>query len=139
VVNGANVTIYGLAAEHFQQYQTLWNGNGGSVYFYQSEAPYDPPNQSSWMAAGENGYSSYKVADTVTSHQAYGVGVYCYFNVNPSVKLNNAIEVPTSGLNGAMIHNMTTVSLGGVGEITHVIDGFGGAANSSNNVVHLAK
>jgi hypothetical protein len=65
--------------------------------------------------------------------------VYCYFNVNPSVKLNNAIEVPTSGLNGAMIHNMTTVSLGGVGEITHVIDGFGGAANSSNNVVHLAK
>jgi hypothetical protein len=139
VVNGANVTIYGLATEHYQQYQTLWNGNGGSVYFYQSEAPYDPPNQSSWMAGSENGYASYKVADAVTSHQAFGVGIYCFFNVNSSVKLNNAIEVPTSGLNGAMMHNMTTVSLGGVGEITHVIDGYGGAANSSNNVVHLIK
>jgi len=139
IVNGANVTIYGLAVEHYQQYQTLWNGNGGSVYFYQSEAPYDVPNQSSWMVGGENGYASYKVADAVTSHQAFGVGIYCFFNVNSSVKLNNAIEVPTSGLNGAMFHNMTTVSLGGVGEITHVIDGFGGAANSSNSVVRLAK
>ncbi len=139
VVNGANVTIYGLAVEHYQQYQTLWNGNGGSVYFYQSEAPYDVPNQASWMAGSENGYASYKVANTVTSHQAYGVGVYCYFNVNTSVKLNNAIEVPTAGLNGLMLHNMTTVSLGGKGEITHVIDGFGGSANATTNVVRLAK
>jgi hypothetical protein len=139
IVNGTNVTIYGLAVEHYEQYQTLWNGNGGSVYFYQSEAPYDVPNQSSWTVGGENGYASYKVADAVTSHQAFGVGIYCFFNVNSSVKLNNAIEVPTSGLNGAMIHNMTTVSLGGVGEITHVIDGFGSAANSSNNVVRLIK
>ncbi|HXB03047.1 MAG TPA: carbohydrate-binding protein, partial [Opitutaceae bacterium] len=139
VVNGANVTIYGLAVEHYQQYQTLWNGNGGSVYFYQSEAPYDPPNQSSWMAGSEDGYASYKVANTVTSHQAYGVGVYCFFNVNSSVILGNAIEVPTSGLNGAMIHNMTTVSLGGVGTIASVIDGYGATANSSNNVVHLIK
>jgi hypothetical protein len=139
VVNGANVTIYGLAVEHHQQYQTLWNGNGGSVYFYQSEAPYDPPNQSSWTVGGENGYASYKVANTVTSHQAYGIGVYCYFDVNPAVKLNNAIEVPTSGLNGGMMHDMVTVSLGGVGEITHVIDGYGGASNSSNNVTDLTQ
>jgi len=139
IVNGTNVTIYGLAVEHYEQYQTLWNGNGGSVYFYQSEAPYDVPNQSSWTVGGENGYASYKVADSVTSHQAFGVGIYCFFNVNSAVKLNNAIEVPSSGLNGAMFHNMTTVSLGGVGEITHVIDGFGSAANSSNNVVRLIK
>ena len=39
VVNGANVTIYGLAVEHFQQYQTLWNGNGGRVYFTASGIP----------------------------------------------------------------------------------------------------
>jgi len=139
IVNGANVTIYGLAVEHYEQYQTLWNGNGGSVYFYQSEAPYDVPNQSSWMVGGENGYASYKVANTVTSHQAYGLGVYCYFSTNSSVILNNAIEVPTSGLNGAMIHDMTTVSLGGVGTIAHVIDGYGGTANSSNTVVRLIK
>ncbi|HXC02623.1 MAG TPA: carbohydrate-binding protein, partial [Opitutaceae bacterium] len=139
VVNGANVTIYGLAVEHYQQYQTLWNGNGGSVYFYQSEAPYDPPNQSSWMAGSEDGYASYKVANTVTSHQAYGVGIYCFFDVNSSVILGNAIEVPTSGLNGGMFHDMTTVSLGGVGTIAHVIDGYGATANSSNSVVRLSQ
>jgi hypothetical protein len=137
IVNGNNVTIYGLAVEHFQQYQTLWNGNGGSVYFYQSEAPYDPPNQAAWMAGTEDGYSSYKVADTVTSHQAYGVGIYCYFDVNPAVVLGNAIEVPTTGLDGAMFHNMTTVSLGGVGQITNIIDGYGNAANATNNVATL--
>jgi hypothetical protein len=138
VVNGNNVTIYGLACEHFQQYQTLWNGNGGSVYFYQSEAPYDPPNQAAWMAGTEDGYASYKVADTVTSHTAYGVGVYCYFDVNPAVILGNAIEVPASGLDGAMFHNMTTVSLGGVGQITNIINGYGNTVNSTNTVATLA-
>jgi hypothetical protein len=138
VVDGNNVTIYGLAVEHFEQFQTLWNGNGGSVYFYQSEAPYDPPNQAAWMNGTEDGYPSYKVANTVTSHQAYGVGVYCYFDVNPAVVLSNAIEVPTSGLDGAMFHNMTTVSLGGVGQITSIIDGYGASVNSANQVSTLA-
>ena len=38
-VNGDNVTLYGLFVEHCQEYQTVWNGNGGRVYFYQSEMP----------------------------------------------------------------------------------------------------
>lgn len=78
VVNGANVTIYGLAVEHYQQYQTLWNGNGGRTYFYQSEAPYDVANQSDWINAGKNGYASYKVSDSVSSHGLWGGGVYCF-------------------------------------------------------------
>jgi hypothetical protein len=139
VVNGNNVTIYGLAVEHYQQYQTLWNGNGGAVYFYQSEAPYDVPSQSAWMDGSVNGYASYKVANTVTSHQAWGVGIYCYFSTNSSVQLANAIEVPSSGLNGAMFHNMTTVSLGGVGQISSIINGYGAAANSSHTVSTLVK
>ena len=78
IVNGNNVTMYGLMVEHFQQYQTLWNGNGGQTYFYQSEMPYDIPDQPSWMSHGNtmNGYSSYKVADYVTSHEAWGLGIY---------------------------------------------------------------
>ncbi|MGB7196591.1 MAG: carbohydrate-binding protein [Collimonas pratensis] len=140
IVNGANVTIYGLFVEHFQQYQTLWNGNGGRVYFYQSELPYDVPNQSSWMNGSKNGYTSYKVADTVTSHQTWGLGIYCYFSSNSSVKVSSAIEAPASGLNGAMFHNMTTVSLGGgVGEITHVINQYGNSANAASSVVRLAQ
>ncbi|HSH98268.1 MAG: adenylyl cyclase [Methylophilaceae bacterium] len=140
-VNGDNVTIYGLAVEHYHQYQTVWNGNAGAVYFYQSEAPYDVPDQASWMNGSVNGYASYKVADKVTSHQAWGVGVYCFFDTNPDVKLHSAIEVPNDniGLNGVMFHDVTTVSLGGTGEITHVIGGLGEAANPSYQVIRLAK
>jgi hypothetical protein len=73
VVNGDDVTAYGLFSEHQQQFQTLWNGNGGAVYFYQSEMPYDPPDQAAWMeSASEDGYASYKVASTVASHTRRG-------------------------------------------------------------------
>lgn len=140
VVNGNNVSAYGLFVEHFHRYQMLWNGNGGRVYFYQSEIPYDVPDQASWMNNGVNGYASYKVADSVTSHEAWGVGIYCFFNVNRTVKLFSAIEAPAAGLNGAMFHNMTTVSLGGgYGEITHVINQYGDSANAGKNVVRLVK
>jgi hypothetical protein len=131
VVNGNNVTIYGLAVEHYQQYQTLWNGNGGQVYFYQSEAPYDPPSQGAWMDNNYNppalGFASYKVADSVTSHSAYGVGVYSFFS-NGSLQLGSAIEVPASGLNGAMFHDMMTFSGGGT--VDHIINGFGNSGGA---------
>lgn len=141
VVNGDNVTIYALAVEHFQKYQTLWNGNGGRVYFYQSEIPYDVPDQQSWMNGDVKGYASYKVADTVTDHHAWGVGVYCFFNVNPALQLENAIEVPASGTEGAMFRNMVTVALGdgNVGQINHVINGKGAAVTSASNPTYLER
>jgi hypothetical protein len=71
VVNGDNVIYYGLAVEHTQQYQTLWNGNGGRVYFYQSEIPYDVPDQKTWRSDSADGYASYKVSDNVTTHEAW--------------------------------------------------------------------
>ncbi len=127
VVNGNNVTLYGLFNEHHNEYQTLWNGNGGRVYFYQSEIPYDVPSQSVWMSKGGtvNGYASYKVADTVTSHEAWGLGVYSYFR-DAAVKLNSGIEVPN--VQGVKLHSMTTIWLNGVAgsEITHVVNTTGG-------------
>jgi hypothetical protein len=126
VVNGDDVTVYGLFVEHFQKYETLWNGNGGAVYFYQSEMPYDPPDQASWMeAAGQDGYASYKVADTVTTHQAAGLGVYSVFR-NP-VTAANAIEAPQVG--GVSMHHMVTVSLA-AGSIAHIFDGSGGSVGN---------
>ena len=95
VVNGNNVTIYGLFNEHFQEYQTLWNGNGGKVYFYQSEMPYDPPTAEAWTHNGVNGYASYKVSDHVTSHEAWGLGIYNVFYDAPVV-VDNAIEAPAA-------------------------------------------
>ena len=77
MVNGNNVTLYGLFVEHHQQFQVLWNGERGRTYFYQSEIPYDPPDQASYTSApGVKGWASYKVADSVTHHEAWGLGVY---------------------------------------------------------------
>jgi hypothetical protein len=131
IVNGANVTVYGLFVEHFQEYQTLWNGEGGEVYFYQSELPYDPPDQASWQTpSGANGYASYKVADGVTTHQARGLGVYSVFY--NWVQEDNAIETPTAS--GVSMHHMVTVSLSS-GQITHIIDGTGGTVQQGGSMV----
>jgi len=135
VVNGDDVTMYGLFVEHFHNYQTVWNGENGAVYFYQSEAPYDVPNQQSWMNGSVNGFASYKVGDQVKHHTAIGMGVYCFFNENPEVKLNSAIEAPA----GENIHfsHVTSVSLGGTGEITHVLNALGEMAKPGHEVSRM--
>ncbi|GGZ22844.1 hypothetical protein GCM10010300_78000 [Streptomyces olivaceoviridis] len=137
VVNGDDVTMYGLFVEHFQKYQTVWNGNGGRTYFFQNEMPYDPPNQAAWMNGSTQGYAAYKVADSVTSHQAYGLGSYCYFNVNPSVTAARAIEAPNNP--NVRFTSMVTVSLGGTGTISHVINNTGGPSNATTNVANLVR
>jgi hypothetical protein len=125
VVNGDTVTIYGLFVEHHQQFQVLWKGNGGRTYFYQSEIPYDPPNQASYTSApGVNGWASYKVSEGVTSHEAWGLGVYSVFE-HPDVLLTRAIETPKSPQ--VRFHDMITVALGDHGAISHVIDDTGEA------------
>ncbi|MEW1911438.1 RICIN domain-containing protein [Kitasatospora sp. NPDC085895] len=134
-VNGANVTVYGLFVEHYQQTQVVWNGNGGRTYFFQNEMPYDPPNQSAWTNGSTRGYAAYKVADSVTSHEAWGLGSYCYFSADPSVVAERAFEAPNRS--GVRFHDMVTVSLGGTGTINHVIDSTGGPSNSSSNVANL--
>ena len=123
VVNGANVTIYGLFVEHFQQFQVLWNGNGGRVFFYQSEIPYDPPNQGAWRSASNlNGWASYKVADSVTSHEAWGLGIYSVFT-NGGIFLSHAVEVPSNA--NVRFHHLTTVNLTANGGISRVINNTG--------------
>jgi hypothetical protein len=127
VVNGDNVTIYGLFVEHHQQFQVLWNGNHGRTYFYQSEIPYDPPDQASYTSTpGTNGWASYKVADSVTSHEAWGLGIYSVF-LRPRVVLTRAIEVPQTP--GVTFHHIITVALGDLGEISHVINDTGEATS----------
>ncbi len=103
VVNGDNVTMYGLFVEHYQQYNTVWNGNNGRTYFYQNEMPYDPPSNAAWGSSGGGslGWAAYKVADSVTNHEAWGVGSYCFFNTNPSVVASRASRPPTERVSGS--------------------------------------
>lgn len=132
IVNGDRVTVYGLFVEHHQQYQVLWNGNGGRTYFYQSEIPYDPPTQDIWRSSAKtNGWASYKVADSVASHEAWGLGVYSVFR-HPDVKLTRAIETPVRP--AVRFHHMVAIALDNLGEITHVIDDAGAATQTKPRV-----
>lgn len=130
VVNGDDVTAYGLFNEHFQQFQTLWNGERGRVFFYQSEAPYDPPDQSQWMNGDCKGYASYKVADHVRSHEARGLGIYSFFGVHQprdaGVRLTRAVEAPDTA--GVRIVHVTTFA-GNFGGIDHPVNALGQATN----------
>ena len=98
VVNGNGVTIYGLLNEHCQEYQTLWNGENGACYFYQSETPYDPYDQKMYMShdGSVRGYASYKVADHVKHHFACMMGMYDVFvhTKGAHIVIENSIEVP---------------------------------------------
>jgi hypothetical protein len=130
IVNGDDVLIYGLFNEHNQEYQTLWNGNGGRVYFYQSEMPYDPPTADAWRHDGINGYASYKVADHVMTHEAWGVGVYNVFYQAPVI-VDNAIETPAA-LEDKIHHKIIFWLNGNTdSEVRSIINGKGGPVNQS--------
>jgi hypothetical protein len=137
VVNGNRVTAYGLFVEHHQQYQVLWTGNAGRTYFYQSEIPYDPPDQASYSSGLDanglriNGWASYKVAADVVSHEAWGLGIYSVFR-HPDVVLTRAIEVPITP--DVRFHHMITIALDNLGEISHIIDDAGGVASTHPRV-----
>jgi hypothetical protein len=125
IVNGSNVSMYGLFVEHFQEYQTVWNGEGGRTHFYQSEMPYDPPNQAAWGHDGVKGYASYKVGPNVKTHEAWGVGVYCAFRA--PVQSDHAIEAPAAP--GVRIRHAVSIWLNGVdgSGINNVLNETGGA------------
>jgi hypothetical protein len=129
LVNGNNVLATGLFVEHYQGFQVLWNGQHGRTIFFQNEMPYDVPNQAAWnSAAGVNGFAAYKVGNNVTSHEGWGLGSYCFFNVNPAVVSTHAFEVPT--VSGVLFHDLLSVSLNFQGLITHVINNTGATTPS---------
>jgi hypothetical protein len=135
IVNGDNVTAYGLFVEHYQKYQLIWNGENGKTIFFQNEMPYDPPNQAAWTHDGVNGYAAYKVADSVETHEAWGLGSYCFFNVGPSIHAARGFEVPDTS--GVKLHDILTVFLNGFGGIDHVVNDTGAAVNATNQVVNV--
>jgi hypothetical protein len=134
IVNGDHVTAYGLFVEHYQKYDLIWNGEDGRTIFFQNEMPYDAPNQATWQHDGVNGYAAYKVADSVKSHESWGLGSYCFF-INPGISATRAFEAPmTSGLK---LHDILTVFLNGNGGIDHVINDTGAAVNNTNQVSNV--
>jgi hypothetical protein len=134
VVNGDNVTAYGLFIEHYQKYEIIWNGNGGTDVFLQNEMPYDPPSQAAWMQApGVDGYPALKVADHVTKFNGYGLGSYSFFDQGINIFAANAFEVPSTLPAGSM-NDLLTVFLNATasGGIVNVINNTGGSSTVAN-------
>ena len=135
VVNGDNVTAYGLFVEHYQKYEVVWNGNGGTVIFFQNEMPYDPPSQTDWMEApAVNGWAAFKVGDAVASFTGYGMGSYSFFNQGVNIYAARAFEVPES-LQPGSLHDLLTIFLDpshGMGGILHVVNDTGGSSTIAN-------
>lgn len=131
VVNGNNVTALGLFVEHFQEHNTIWNGEGGRVYFYQNELPYEPLTQEQWMTPdGTKGWAGYKVSESVKDHELIGGGVYCYNRNNPSVVTENGFESPNTP--GVKLKRVMTRNLSGPGIVKNVVNGVGGQVDTDN-------
>lgn len=139
IVNGDDFLVYGLMVEHFLEYQTIWNGEGGRMYFYQSETPYDAPSQEMWMnKTGETpydyGYASYKVNDEVEDHQAFGLGIY-YVNTIKGVEkyCHHAVEIPDK--EGVKFDYISARYFTGDGYIMNVVNNSEGVADEYQNRV----
>jgi hypothetical protein len=134
LVNGDDVTAYGLAVEHYEKAEVIWNGKNGTDFFFQNEMPYDPPSQAAWMEnATTDGYPSFKITHSAAGFQGYGMGSYSFFDLGVQIFATNAFEVDNTP--GVQLHDLFTIFLnatGGYGGIDNVVNGVGGSSTVAN-------
>ncbi|MBZ4018485.1 coagulation factor 5/8 type domain-containing protein [Streptomyces purpurogeneiscleroticus] len=131
-VNGADVLATGLFVEHFNKYDVEWRGERGRTIFFQNEKAYDAPNQAAIQNGSTKGFAAYKVADSVTTHEGWGMGSYCYYNVDPTIRQDHGFAAPRTP--GVKFHDLLVVSLSGHGQFEHVINDTGAATSGSDTV-----
>nr|WSX53352.1 discoidin domain-containing protein [Streptomyces sp. NBC_00974] len=129
-VNGDDVLATGLFVEHFNKYDVEWNGERGRTVFFQNEKAYDAPNQAAVQNGSVKGFAAYKVADSVNTHEGWGLGSYCYFNVDPTIRQDHGFEVPVKP--GVKFHDLLVVSLGGNGQYEHVVNNTGAPTSGTS-------
>ena len=124
VVEGNDVSIYGLFAEHTKEDQMIWKGENGSVSFFQCELPYD---------VDEFTHTGYHIHKDVESHTARGIGVYCNFTCF-DVTASKGISMPSK--DDVTVENPYTLFLANKGGIDHVVykgeEKYGKAVNEKN-------
>ncbi|MEU1471919.1 discoidin domain-containing protein, partial [Streptomyces sp. NPDC005761] len=103
-VNGDDVLATGLFVEHFNKYDVRWSGERGRTIFFQNEKAYDAPNQAAIQNGSIKGYAAYKVDDSVTTHEGWGLGSYCYFNVDPTIRQDHGFQAPVKP--GVKFHDL---------------------------------
>lgn len=131
-VNGDDVLATGLFAEHFNKYDVHWFGQRGRTLFYQNEKAYDAPNQAAVQDGNTKGFAAYKVDASVTTHEGWGMGSYCNYTSDPSIRQDHGFGVPETP--GVKFHNLLVVSLGGMGQYEHVVNSTGSPTSGSTTV-----
>ena len=115
-------------------HEVIWNGEHGSVTFFQNELPYDPPSQAAWMSAPDHeGYPALLVSSRVEHFTGIGMGSYSFFNQGVDIFAANAFEVPETP--DVRLHNLLTIFLdpaNGKGGIRNVVNGAGGSSTIAN-------
>lgn len=129
-VNGDDVLATGLFVEHFNKYDVEWNGERGRTIFFQNEKAYDAPNQAAIQNGSVKGFAAYKVADSVNTHEGWGLGSYCFYNVDPTIRQDHGFQVPVKP--GVKFHDILVVSLGGNGQYEHVINNTGAPTSGTS-------
>ncbi|MET7290613.1 coagulation factor 5/8 type domain-containing protein [Streptomyces griseoloalbus] len=132
VVNGDDVLATGLFVEHFNKYDVQWNGERGRTIFFQNEKAYDAPDQAAVQNGSIKGYAAYKVGDQVTTHEGWGMGSYCYYNVNPGIVQHHGFAAPNR--QGVRFHHLLVVSLSGNGQYECVINDTGSPTSGTSTV-----
>lgn len=126
VVNGNNVTVYGLFSEHFLDYCVRWDGDDGTLYFQQTELPYDV------TANAKKNYDKPGLLVNGKNFFGQGIGVYIFFNdgkFKPSPTVTSAVV--TEDQNKATIKSAFARFLNGSGSITHVVNNVGSETNGN--------
>ena len=134
IVNGDDVTMYAIAAEHTLEDVLRWNGERGKSFFFQAELPC-PPLQTSLCCSAESclttggllrlddvrayPYAGYAVSSHVKEHQAVGVGVYHFFRDHP-VTVQSGITCPRA-LESSFVDPFG-VFLNGKGTMMHILN-----------------
>jgi len=91
---------------------TLWEGEDGTTFFYQSELPYDGMDEATASSKSVAPFKScgYRVGEDVQRHLAVGVGVYAYFR-DHDVTVPAGIQAPDR--DGVKFQNALTKFLNG--------------------------
>ncbi|MFF1688082.1 MULTISPECIES: coagulation factor 5/8 type domain-containing protein [unclassified Streptomyces] len=131
-VNGDDVLATGLFVEHFNKYDVYWAGQRGRTIFYQNEKAYDAPNQAAVQDGNVKGFAAYKVADSVTTHEGWGLGSYCNYTADNTIRQDHGFAAPNTS--GVKFHDLLVVSLGGQGQYEHVINDIGAATSGTTTV-----
>ncbi|WP_329436780.1 MULTISPECIES: coagulation factor 5/8 type domain-containing protein [unclassified Streptomyces] len=131
-VNGDDVLATGLFVEHFNKYDVYWAGQRGRTIFFQNEKAYDAPNQAAVQDGNVKGFAAYKVADSVTTHEGWGLGSYCNYTSDNTIRQDHGFAAPNTS--GVKFHDLLVVSLGGQGQYEHVINDIGAATSGTSTV-----